>query len=89
MNSNLSNALKSNGALNHSLTSTSVRNATSAGALTGAKAGALSPQANAIRGNWNANGNNHCMNGRGWWTGRNFIGFLTNCAKVTCLLSGS
>jgi hypothetical protein len=80
VNSNLSNALKSNAlkgntALNHSLTSTNLRNATSAGALNGAKAGTLSSQGNAIRGNWNANGSNHCMNGKGWWTGRHCIGF--------------
>ncbi len=83
VNSNLSNAVKGNGALNHSLTSTNVHagtathglNGAKAGALTGAKVGALSPQANAIRGNWAANANHHCMNGRGWWAGRNFIGF--------------
>src|SRR5439155_4570 len=64
VNTNLTNAVKSNGALSHSLTSTSVRAGAANGALNGAKSGALSPQASAIRGNWNANGNNHCMNGR-------------------------
>jgi hypothetical protein len=75
VNSNIASAVKNHGSLNHSLTSTNLRNATASGALNGAKAGSLSPHANAIRNNWNGNPNGHCMNGRGWWAGRNCIGF--------------
>jgi len=70
INTNLSSAVKANAAVNHSLASAHLNS----GALGNAKLGGLSSQGNAIRSNWNGNGN-HAMQGNGWWTGRHCHGF--------------
>jgi hypothetical protein len=66
--------------LNHAVNSTAVNHNvasnlhTSSLANNGHHVNAFANQGNAIRNNWNHNGNHNCFN-RNWWIGRSFFGF--------------